>query len=203
MNNYNFITFEGIEGCGKSTQVKKLQQYFIDNNIDFVTTREPGGVSFSEQIRNILLSSSNNSISAKTELLLNFASRIEHIDKKIKPALKLNKKVICDRFFDSTFAYQGYAMGLDLSQIELIKKISIGDFAPDITFLIDLPIETACERIKNRSNNNRYDEMSFSFHEKVRQGFLDLANNNSRIFIIDGLQNIDDISNKIIQKLID
>jgi dTMP kinase len=197
MNNYNFITFEGVEGCGKSTQAKKLQQFFINNNIDVLLTREPGGTILGEKIRNILLDE-NNIMSSKTELLLNFASRIEHIAQKIKPAINNKQKVICDRFFDSTFAYQGHAMGLDLLQIKQLQEIAIDDFAPDITFLIDVPIEVAFDRIKNRIDNNKYEAMDMNFHHKVRHGFLDLAKNNSRIFVIDGLKDEEFIANQII-----
>jgi len=198
MKNYNFITFEGIEGCGKSTQVKNLQEFFVKNNLDCLATREPGGSEIGNKIRQILLDKNHNLINPKTELLLNFASRIEHIEQKIKPALKQNKKVICDRFFDSTIAYQGYAMGVDLNQIKQIQEIAIGNLVPDITFLIDLPVEIAFERIKSRSENNRYESMNIDFHQKVRHGFLEIAKNNPRFAIIDGSKSREEISNQII-----
>jgi dTMP kinase len=134
--NYQFITFEGIEGCGKSTQAKKLYEYFLSKQIDCLLTREPGGCLASEKIREILLDEEIENLSPKSELLLNFSSRIEHVEKVIKPALKSGKIVICDRFIDSTFAYQGSAMGMSYKIIEQIQRIAIQDFLPDITFLI-------------------------------------------------------------------
>ena len=200
MTNYNFITFEGIEGCGKSTQVKLLQEFFQEKNIKSITTREPGGVAISEKIRDILINSDN--ISPKTELLLNFAARIEHINNLIKPNLQSNRKVICDRFFDSTLAYQGFAMGLKISEILQIKEIAIANFKPDITFLLDMDVEKAFLRIKNRVDNNRYDAMSIDFHNKVRRGFLEIAKqNNNRIIIIDANCTKEQIFQKIIAKL--
>jgi dTMP kinase len=196
-----FISFEGIEGCGKSTQAKKLQQFFLQKEIPAILTREPGGTIAGEQIRAILIDDKIAKLEAKTELFLNFAARLEHVEKLIKPAIKNNKTVICDRFFDSTYAYQGSAFGLDYETIDQIKKYSIGEFAPDITFLIDVSIELAFSRIKDRSENNRYEKMDLDFHQKVRDGFLLLANKNQRIKIIDGSQSIEEIFNQITQIL--
>lgn len=201
MKQLNFITFEGIEGCGKSTQVKKLQQFFAQNNIESVLTREPGGTKVGEKIREILIDSGNNDISPKTELLLNFASRIEHINQLIKPALIDGKKVISDRFFHSTIAYQGYAMGLDLSEVNKVTELALDGFRPDITFLIDVEVEVAFDRIKGRADNNRYEDMAISFHQKVRQGFLDMAKSDNKIITIDGNQNPDQVFEQIIQQL--
>jgi dTMP kinase len=184
-----FITFEGIEGSGKSTQVKKLHEFFLSKNQNSVLTREPGGVIASERIREILIDEKIEKLEAKTELLLNFAARLEHVEKLIKPALSKGNIVISDRFFDSTYAYQGSAFGLDESIINNVKQMVIGDFSPDITFLIDLPVEVAFERIGNRSDNNRYEKLGLDFHQKVREGFLQLAKKNQRIKIIDGTKN--------------
>jgi dTMP kinase len=197
-NTYKFITFEGIEGCGKSTQAKKLHEFILNKKLDVVLTREPGGTLTGEKIREILLDEKIAKLEAKTELLLNFSARIEHIEKLIKPALQANKTVISDRFFDSTFAYQGNAFGLGFEIIEEIKKVSIGNFAPDITFLIDVPVELAFKRIDGREGNNRYEKLGLDFHQKVREGFLMLAKKNSRIKIIDGTKTIEDIFNQII-----
>jgi dTMP kinase len=184
-----FITFEGIEGSGKSTQVKKLHEFFLSKNQNSILTREPGGVIASERIREILIDEKIEKLEAKTELLLNFAARLEHVEKLIKPALSKGNIVISDRFFDSTYAYQGSAFGLDESIINNVKQMVIGDFSPDITFLIDLPVEVAFERISNRSDNNRYEKLGLDFHQKVREGFLQLAKKNQRIKIIDGTKN--------------
>lgn len=196
-----FITFEGIEGCGKSTQAKKLHQFFLDQKIDAILTREPGGTAASEAIRAILIDEKIAKLEAKTELFLNFAARLEHVEKLIKPALAQNKIVISDRFFDSTYAYQGSAFGLADELIESVQKTTIENFIPDITFLIDVPVEAAFARIQNRADNNRYEKLGVEFHQKVRSGFLNLAKKNSRIKLIDGTKTPDEVF-AIIQKLL-
>lgn len=196
--NFQFISFEGIEGCGKSTQAKKLYEYFLSKQIDCLLTREPGGSLAGEKIRGILLDEEIDKLSAKSELLLNFASRIEHVEKVIKPALKSGKVVICDRFVDSTFAYQGSAMGIAFEEIEKIQKIAIGEFIPDITFLINVSVDEAFARISSRGNNNRYEKLGNEFHQKVYEGFFELAKKNSRINIVDGTQNQQQVFQKIL-----
>ena len=183
-----FITFEGIEGSGKSTQSRKLQEFFLENKIDAILTREPGGCEISEEIRKILLAEKFGNMQVLSEILLNFTARLEHVEQVIKPALMQGKVVICDRFFDSTYAYQGSARGVDFAIIQAIQKITLGDFQPDITFLIDVEVEQAFERIKTRSDNNRYEKLGLEFHQKVRSGFLKLIDKNKRIKKIDGLQ---------------
>lgn len=192
-----FITFEGIEGCGKSTQAKKLHEFFLQKEIPAILTREPGGTVAGEKIRAILIDEKIEKLEAKTELFLNFAARLEHVEKLIKPALAENKTVISDRFFDSTYTYQGNAFGLDENLIDEVKKMSIGNFAPDITFLIDLPVDIAFARIQNRADNNRYEKLGLDFHQKVRDGFLYLAKKNPRINVIDGTKNPQEIFEKI------
>ena len=196
--NFQFISFEGIEGCGKSTQAKKLYEYFLSKQIDCLLTREPGGSLAGEKIRGILLDEEIDKLSAKSELLLNFVSRIEHVEKVIKPALKSGKIVICDRFVDSTFAYQGSAMGIAFEEIEKIQKIAIGEFMPDITFLINVSVDEAFARISSRGNNNRYEKLGNEFHQKVYEGFFELAKKNSRINIVDGTQNQQQVFQKIL-----
>ena len=196
--NFQFISFEGIEGCGKSTQAKKLYEYFLSKQIDCLLTREPGGSVAGEKIRGILFDEEIDKLSAKSELLLNFASRIEHVEKVIKPALKSGKVVICDRFVDSTFAYQGSAMGIAFEEIEKIQKIAIGEFMPDITFLINVSVDEAFARISSRGNNNRYEKLGNEFHQKVYEGFFELAKKNSRINIVDGTQNQQQVFQKIL-----
>jgi dTMP kinase len=196
-----FITFEGIEGSGKSTQVKKMHAFFLEKNIDAILTREPGGTFAGEKIREILIDEKIEKLEAKSELFLNFAARLEHVEKLIKPSLAQGKTVISDRFFDSTFAYQGNAFGLEETLIEDVKKMAISDFAPDITFLIDVPVETAFARIQTRADNNRYEKLGFDFHQKVRDGFLQLAKKNRRIKVIDGTKNQQEVFVEIIQIL--
>jgi len=198
---HKFITFEGIEGSGKSTQSKKLHEFFFNRKLDAILTREPGGSKASEKIREILLCEEIEKLEAKTELFLNFAARLEHVEKLIKPALAQGKTVISDRFFDSTYTYQGSAFGLDSKLIDDVRKIAIADFAPDITFLIDVPVEVAFARIENRSTNNRYEKFGQDFHQKVRNGFLKLASENPRIVVINGAKSPQEIFEKIISYL--
>jgi dTMP kinase len=199
---YKFITFEGIEGSGKSTQSKKLYEFLLAAKLNVILTREPGGTKASEKIREILIDDEIEKLEAKTELFLNFAARLEHVEKLIKPALAENKIVISDRFFDSTFAYQGSAFGLDSKLIDEVKTMTIGDFAPDITFLIDVPVEHAFARIQNRESNNRYEKLGLDFHQKVRNGFLKLASENQRIVLIDGTKTPQEVFEKITQFLL-
>ncbi len=196
-----FITFEGIEGCGKSTQAKKLHEFFLRQNIDSILTREPGGTKAGEAIRNVLLDENIDKLEAKTELFLNFAARFEHVEKVIKPNLKNGKAVISDRFFDSTYAYQGSGFGVAKKIIDEVRELAIQDFEPNITFLIDVPVEVAFERIKNRCDNNRYEKLSSEFHQKVRDGFLQLAKKNPRIKVIDGTKTADQVFDEITQIL--
>ena len=196
------ITFEGVEGSGKSTQAKKLYQYFLDQKIPVILTREPGGTPVAEEIRNFLVNGSVDKMDGTCEALLNFAARRNHLETLIKPALLRGEIVICDRFFDSTIAYQGFGQNVDLQLINTIQNVAIANFAPDITFLIDVDVEEAFERIKNRADNNRYEKMDKNFHQKVRKGFLEIARNNpKRVVIIDGSQNEQNIHNSILQKL--
>lgn len=196
-----FISFEGIEGCGKSTQAKKLHAFFWEQKLPVILTREPGGTFAGEKIREILIDEKIGKLEAKTELFLNFAARLEHVEKLIKPELAAEKIVISDRFFDSTYAYQGSAFGLEEKLVDEVRKMAIADFAPDITFLIDVPVEIAFARIQNRSDNNRYEKLGLDFHQKVREGFLHLAKKNSRIKVIDGTKNLQEVFEEIVQIL--
>ena len=183
MQGAKFITFEGGEGSGKSTQVKMLAEYFKNQGREVVVTREPGGTVGAEKIREILLSHKYLPIE---EVLLNFAARIDHVENLIKPALERGAVVLCDRFFDSTYVYQGYAKGLDLKFIDKIRELTLGDFAPDVTFLLDIDPVEGLKRAKSRGGNNHYDEMELEFHQKIRTGFLEVAKNNpARVVVVD------------------
>ncbi|MDA0901962.1 MAG: dTMP kinase [Proteobacteria bacterium] len=201
-NKYQFISFEGVEGSGKSTQTKMLANALKNAGVEAILTREPGGTAVAEEIRNILINGEVSKLDGVTETLLNFAARRDHVEKFIKPTIAANKIVISDRFYDSTFAYQGFAYELDLQLIENIKQNAIGDFAPDITFLIDVDIDSAMARITQRSSNNRYEEMGLEFHQKVRNGFLEIAQKHpKRIKVINGSQTIEAIHQEIISFL--
>jgi len=196
--NIKFISLEGIEGCGKSTQATKLYEHLLNNQVECIITREPGGCEAGEKIRNILLDDKIPALEARSELLLNFASRVEHYEKTIKPALRAGKIVICDRFIDSTYAYQGSAMGLGFEMIRELQHLMMPNIYPDITFLINVTIEEAFARIAKRHNNNRYEKLGKEFHRKVNDGFLQLATNNNRIKIIDGAQNQENVFQQIL-----
>lgn len=197
-----FITFEGIEGCGKSTQAKILYDYLKQQGYSVILTREPGGTAIGNDIRQILIDKKNNQIQPLTELLLNFASRIEHLQQVILPALKNNIIVISDRFYDSTIAYQGFAMGVEIETIEKMHQLMINSIQPNITFLCDMDVEVAFQRIKSRFDNNRYEELSFDFHNKVRNGFLEIAKNNAgRIKIINANNDISKVAEQVIEYL--
>jgi len=197
-----FITFEGIEGSGKSTQVKLLHKYFLDKNIPAILTREPGGTKLAEEIRSLLVDGDVDKMDGVCEVLLNFAARRNHIEKLIRPALAKGEIVICDRFFDSTIAYQSFGQNVDLELIRKVQEAAIGEFKPDITFLIDVDVDVAFERIKNRADNNRYEKMDKNFHQKVRKGFLEIVKSDSRIVMIDGNLDEKKIHEEIVNKLI-
>lgn len=167
------ISFEGIDGSGKSTQIHLLSNYLIKSGFELVNVREPGGTGFSEAIREILLSGKYD-INPIAELMLFDSARSQLINEVIKPALEQGIIVICDRFFDSTTAYQGYGRGLDLSSVETINNIAVNGLKPDITFFLDISIETSILRTKNKKYD-RIESAGFDFYKKVRNGFLTIA----------------------------
>ncbi len=195
-----FITFEGGEGSGKSTQVKMLAEYFIKQGRQVVLTREPGGTETAEQIRDILLSNPN--LTPAEQCFLNFAARIDHVENLIKPALKNGSIVISDRFFDSTYAYQGYAQGMDMKKIRAIHKAAIGAFKPDRTIILDIDPKEGKTRAKSRGVTNHYDDAKIEFHTKIRKAFLDIAKKSpKRCIVISSAQSKEKVAEQIIKKL--
>ena len=196
-----FITFEGIEGSGKSTQVKLLNQVLNANGIPTLMTREPGGPPISEAIRDVLLRIEHSEMLPETELLLYMASRSQHTGQWILPALNSGKVVICDRYNDSTIAYQGAARDLDQAFIQSLADFATFQTSPDLTFLIDLTVAEGLSRISDRQLD-RLELETISFHEKVRGQYLAIAKNNPlRYIVLNGSDNPDSIHQQVLSKV--
>ena len=193
-----FITFEGGEGAGKSTQIRRLADALEKSGLTVTVTREPGGSSGAEKIRDILLDP-NAEWDPPTEALLHFAARADHYTTKIAPALRAGDWVLCDRFADSTRAYQGYGLGLDMKAIETLYEIALDDFRPDLTIMLDIPVETGVKRMLERgADPDRYEKMDAAFHERLRQGFLDIAQKDPlRCAVIDADSDLESVTARI------
>jgi len=202
-----FITFEGIEGSGKTTQVKHVADFLRKKGHDCVITREPGGTPIGEKIRAILLDPASKGMNPLTELLLYTADRVQHVKELLGPSLAAGQTVLCDRYFDATLVYQGYARGLDIELIEQLHKLLLAGLRPDITFLLDLPPETGLSRAWAQINNgnrtgreSRFEKEALSFHEKVRAGYLALARKEPERFrIIDASRDVDEVQQEILK----
>ncbi len=185
-----FITFEGIEGCGKSTQVKLLERRLRMRRIPVIATREPGGTGIGKIIRKTLLDARNTAISPLTELLLYAADRAQHVKEVIRPGLREGNWVLCDRFMDATEAYQGRARGQSADLIRCLNDLVIQGLRPDLTFLLDLSVETGLDRafrrnrLSNTANQDRFERERLSFHRKVRRAYLQLARKEKDRFVI-------------------
>ncbi len=203
MQRLPFITFEGSEGCGKSTQVKRLAARFERSGIPFLITREPGGTAIGESIRELLQFAPHNAcMTPETELLLFEASRSQLVREIIKPALERTVCVIADRFFDSTTVYQGAARKLDRQIVQWLNAFAIGDCVPDITFVIDTDAETARSRMQQPRRADRMEQQPLEFYEQVRQAYRELAAREpNRIVLIDGSGDADKVENEIWETL--
>ena len=195
-----FITFEGIEGCGKSTQAKRLVNRLRELAVPLVFTLEPGGTTVGQKIRRILLDSRNQHLSPLAELLLYAADRAQHVEEVIKPALEQEKWVLCDRFFDATTVYQGYARGLDMKLIVTLNEKASPGIRPDITFLIDCAVEVGLKRALKRNKiqfqegQDRFEREKKDFHEAVREGYLTMAMEDpERFVVVDGTLKEDEL----------
>ena len=199
INKGTFIVFEGGEGTGKTTQAQILKDQLNTNNILTILTREPGGTKESEEIRKILINGEINKWDGISETLLHYAARREHIKKKIIPELKKGTWIICDRFFHSTEAYQGAGYGVSADFLNTLKKAVCEDLVPDITFIFDQKVEKSIQRIKDRNENNRYENFDINFHNRVRQYFKNLKNTpNKNCILINADDTIKNISDKIL-----
>jgi dTMP kinase len=194
-----FITFEGSEGCGKSTQVQRLAARLEELGVPFLVTREPGGTTIGESIRELLqFAPQSAGMTAETELLLFEASRSQLVRELIKPALESGKCVIADRFFDSTTVYQGVARKLDRGIVRQLNAFAVGDCVPDVTFLLDVDLKTARSRMQQPRRPDRMEQQSDEFYEKVRDGYQELARwQRDRIVMIEGWQSPDDVEKEI------
>ena len=179
-----FITFEGIDGCGKTTQIKLLKKEFNNRKLKFISVREPGSTQLAEQIRKILLNPNNTNISSKTEALLFASARAQMVKEIIIPALDQDKNVICDRFIDSTLAYQVFGKGVEKNLIDGIHKHILRGVKPDITFLLKIKISKALKRLNKRKKKNRYDKFSKKFYEKAQNAFINIARANKKKYVI-------------------
>jgi len=194
-----FITFEGSEGCGKTTQVQKLAERLARCGVTHLVTREPGGTPIGETIRELLqFAPHNSSMTPETELLLFEASRSQLVREIIKPALERGMCVIADRFFDSTTVYQGAARTLDRELIERLNTFAVGDCIPDVTFVLDVDAATAKSRMQGPRKTDRMEQQPAEFYERVREGYRALAKREpSRVVLIDGSRTTDEIENEI------
>jgi dTMP kinase len=193
-----FITFEGIDGSGKSTQCQMLKTWYESMGRTVHVLREPGGTSISEQIRDILLDKNNKEMNPIAEMLLYFASRNQLVSEKVLPALKRNDVVILDRYVDSTVAYQGYGRGLDLQHIKDVANVAVEGLSPALTIVVDTPLDTATNRQSGKDLDRLEMEVS-DFKERVRNGFLKLANEEpDRVFVVDGTLSKSKIFNAIV-----
>lgn len=170
-----FISIEGIEGAGKTTALQTIKKHLMQEGIEVVITREPGGTEIAEHVRHILLEHHTEAMYAETEALLMFASRIQHVKAKILPALEKGVWVVSDRFFDASYAYQGCARGLGFEKIKELKRWALGDFEPDLTLLLDVPLEISIERVRARKHLDRIEQEEERFFRDVREMYLHLA----------------------------
>ena len=193
-----FITVEGIEGAGKTTCMQVVTEVIEHQGINAIHTREPGGTVLGEDLRSLLLGHNHTGMSDDAELLMMFAARAEHIAQKIQPALDDGKWVLCDRFTDATYAYQGYGRRIPLEKIAGLENWVQGELRPDLTLLMDLPVEVGMERAGKRSAPDRFESEAWDFFERIRQGYLSIAAEQpSRVKVIDASQDLPDVQAQV------
>lgn len=195
-----FISFEGIDGCGKSTQIELLRKKLTELNYETVLPREPGGTAIGERLRDILLDKESSGMTARAELLMFLASRAQNCREVIAPALEAGKIVICDRFMDSSVAYQGYGRDLGVEAVRQLNHFAVEDVVPDLTILLDLPVESAQARMnrRDRGEGDRLDLESQMFMQKTREGFLAIAKEEAeRVKIVDASGSVEEVQAQI------
>lgn len=197
-----FLTLEGAEGVGKSTNIGFITAHLEENGIEYILSREPGGTLIAEEIRELLLAVHDEPMSELSELLLVFAARAQHIEAQIEPALAAGKWVVCDRFTDATFAYQGYGRGLSLEKIEQLQTMVQGTLRPDLTIILDLDPSVGMERASNRGELDRIEQEQQSFFHCVRQGYLDIAKAEpERCLVIDASKPLEQVKLDLLKAL--
>lgn len=205
------ISFEGGDGSGKSTQLKLLEEYLGAQGRPCLSTREPGGTALGRTIRRVLLEAAEEEVCSPTELFLYLADRAQHVQRVIRPAMESGKIVLCDRFTDSTLAYQGYGRGIDLNRLRELNRMASEGIAPDLTLLLDCPVEIGLSRTARRGSGqrpgkkreDRFEREEIEFHERVRRGFLELARAEpERIFVLDASRPVEAVSMEI-RKIVD
>ena len=195
-----FITVEGGEGVGKSTNMALLERHLRDHGVELVVTREPGGTPLAEDIRELLLTPREEQVSSLSELLMMFAARAQHLEAKIEPALAAGKWVLCDRFTDATYAYQSGGRGVDVSLVRRLESLVQGELRPDYTLLLDAPVEVGMERARGRGELDRFEQEELAFFERVRSTYLQLARESSgRYRLIDASQSLDVVETKMLE----
>ncbi|GLQ31688.1 dTMP kinase [Litoribrevibacter albus] len=198
MSDALFITFEGGEGVGKTTNIEYFKELMVQSGLDFVSTREPGGTPLAEEIRSLLLSTRDEAVCSNAELLLMFAARSQHLATVIEPALKQGVHVICDRFTDATYAYQGYGRKLGTERIAVLEGLVHGDRQPDLTIILDAPVEVGMGRARNRGELDRFEREDLEFFERVRKGYLARAKAApDRYEIVDASLELDEVKQQV------
>ena len=197
-----FITVEGTEGVGKTTNIQCIASWLDGRGIDYISTREPGGTALGEKVRDLLLDKDNTGMAASAELLLMFAARAQHLEEIIIPALAAGTWVLCDRFTDATYAYQGFGRGLNCEHIEQLEKLVQGDLHPDFTLILDIDPELGMSRVRARGELDRFESEALEFFDRVRAGYRDRANTNpSRYCLVDASAPLTVVQEHIVEAL--
>ena len=197
-----FITVEGTEGVGKTTNIQRITEWLDGRGIDYISTREPGGTALGEKIRDLLLDKDNSGMAASAELLLMFAARAQHLEEKVIPALAAGTWVLCDRFTDATYAYQGFGRGLNLEHIERLEALVQGDLHPDFTLILDIDPKLGMSRVRARGELDRFESEALEFFDRVRTGYRERANvNPSRYCLVDASAPLTVVQEHIVEAL--